>query len=212
MTPEETLLRIAALQRRFINFDTDIKRLWKRAPLSPQGYVGTPAAAEAPVVPVFGGEFCGNCDAASSYIRLTFDVEINGGATDPNDYFGHWNNGVFNLPLFANSPGGSTSICSFSLTLPFTEDPVRFINTVRFLYTGNSTSGVEQVTIHLSVGGESDETWDYLDSPLPALGTWCSLLGDGTTTKSPELSVQGNVTWGDVLIERIEGTAPPHPS
>lgn len=211
MTPEEQLLRIASLQRRFINFDTDIKRLWKRASLSPQGYVGTPAAAEAPVVPVFGGEFCSNCDAASSYIRLTFDVEIDGGATDPNDYFGHWNNGVFNLPLFSNSPG-ATSVCSFRLELPFKDDPPRFINTVRFLYTGISSTGKEQVTTHLSVGGISGETWDYVDSPLPDLGTWCSLLGDGTTTKSPQTSVQGNVTWGDVLIERIEGTAPAHPS
>ena len=45
MTPEETLLRIAALQRRFINFDTDVKRLWKRASVSPDGYIGTPVGA-----------------------------------------------------------------------------------------------------------------------------------------------------------------------
>lgn len=69
MTPEEKLYRIAKLQRRFINFDTDIKRLWKRIPLFPQGYPGIPASAAAPVV---GGS---NCED-SIYIRIK-DIDSN---------------------------------------------------------------------------------------------------------------------------------------
>lgn len=107
MTPEETLLRIAALQRRFINFDTDIKRLWKRASPSPQSYVGTPAAAEAPVVPVvttlppcsatcyyiwnifswspYGSNLCASqgCVCSEPLTPGAFDGEIRAGSCSP---------------------------------------------------------------------------------------------------------------------------------
>jgi hypothetical protein len=107
MTSEEQLLRIASLQRRFINFDTDIKRLWKRASLSPQGYVGTPAAAEAPVVPVvttlppcsatcyyiwnifswspYGSNLCASqgCVCSEPLTPGAFDGEIRAGSCSP---------------------------------------------------------------------------------------------------------------------------------
>lgn len=104
MTPEEQLLRIAALQRRFINFDTDIKRLWKRSSVDPQGYVGTPAAAEAPVVTTlppcsatcyyiwnifswspYGSNLCASqgCVCSEPLTPGAFDGEIRAGSCSP---------------------------------------------------------------------------------------------------------------------------------
>ena len=104
MTPEKTLLRIAALQRRFINFDTDIKRLWKRASPSPQSYVGTPAAAEAPAITTlppcsatcyyiwnifswspYGSNLCASqwCVCSEPLTPGAFDGEIRAGSCSP---------------------------------------------------------------------------------------------------------------------------------
>lgn len=212
MTPEEKLYRIAKLQRRFINFDTDIKRLWKRIPLFPQAYPGIPAVAGAPAAPTYGGEFCANCDAASSYIRLTFDVEVDGGLTDPNTEFLNWNNGVFNLPLTQNTTFAGGTLCEFKLTFP-SEDSA-YVDQVRFYYVSSTTAGTEQVTISLGISLHDDTSgFGYSDPPpVPALGTYCEALGGGSLFRPPDVADEGSVHWNDVLIQRFEGTAPPHPS